>query len=80
MHPAVGLRPVEVKQRTGEVKRGIALDVKQDVDEFVFDARKSRLTPPAHRPLSRLLATTGDGRFGKGLSKRGLERREGFVI
>ena len=68
MRPAVGLRPVKVKQHTSEVERGIALEVKQDVDELVFDARESRLATTAHRPLSRLLATTGDRRFGKGLA------------
>ncbi len=80
MHPAVSLRPVEVKQQTREVERGIALEVKQDVDQFVFDAHESRLAPPAHRPRSRLLATTGDRRFGQGLGKRGLQRCERLKI
>jgi hypothetical protein len=42
MYPAVGLRPVEVKQQTGEVELGIALDIKQDVDGCVFDTCQSR--------------------------------------
>jgi hypothetical protein len=80
MHPAVSLRPVEVEQQTREVERGIALEIKQDVDQFIFDACQSRLAATAHRPLSRLLATTGNGRFSQGLSKRGLQRCERLKI
>ena len=76
MHPHLGLATVDIEEDAGHVEGRIALEVEQDVKQFIFGAMQPRFATSTDGPLPGTLEQT----LGIDLTKRRQERLECLAV